>query len=194
MKRKQSNSNFITYEHFAKTYLLMARISLLAIDGSIDKKKLNPDDNWRLESGLILIPIIYCIRHSIELFLKSIDIGNTISYLKTHDNKELSKVLLSIKAPLADFKKIKKIINKYTSYCFSKELIENVSKKQSIKTFDSMNELFRYPDNDINLAICGKNLHLLKSSEVLQDIEDIKLIFGRYSSIRQLTKKTPNVK
>ena len=83
-----SDSSYINYEHFAKTYLLSAKILLEAKESSVER---NATEKMRIDSGLIYIPIIYLIRHSIELILKSVDVGNSKSYLKTHDLENLHK-------------------------------------------------------------------------------------------------------
>ena len=85
-----SDSSYINYEHFAKTYLLSAKILLEAKESSVER---NATEKMRIDSGLIYIPIIYLIRHSIELILKSVDVGNSKSYLKTHDLENLHKEL-----------------------------------------------------------------------------------------------------
>lgn len=188
MNKTQSNRSFINYEHFAKTYLLMAKVGMLARDGAIDKVRLDADDEWRLEEGLVMIPVTYCIRHSIELFLKSIDIGINNKYLLTHDLTELSKALSLIRIPPDSLHKINNLIEKYSSYNFSEELIENFSENQSKKNFDLMNEIFRFPEKKVDtMTVRGENLRLLKTAEGLQDIADIKSIFDQISTIRQLT-------
>ncbi|GEM_PF-2659238 len=186
MKTIKSNVGPISFEHFAKTYLLMAKIAL-SYTGE-GKDNISTDDKFRLNSGLIFIPVIFCIRHSVEVFLKSVAIRVDDKYYKTHDLKELEKILSRIKIPAEDVRKGIKIVDKYTHYKFPKKIVQFLSEENNIKFYDKRNEVFRFPENDIRLEIMGENLKNLKASDFQEDIENINSIFSKYSFWSQIEK------
>lgn len=183
--RKSSEESFITYEHFAKTYLFIAKNVLLEKENNNRKKELSIDDNFRIDSGLVVIPAIYCVRHSIELFLKSIDVGRTSTYLQTHDTRELVKILDTVEGLSVSVKnEVIRLAAKYFDYRFSVKLTDNLKNGAS----DLNNEVFRFPENNAEIAIIGTNLPAFNVIEILQDIKDLGLVFGAASGAWQLSE------
>jgi len=174
-----SDSSYINYEHFAKTYLLSAKILLEAKESSVER---NATEKMRIDSGLIYIPIIYLIRHSIELILKSVDVGNSKSYLKTHDlenlHKELDNLGIEINTPLKEY--LVKIIDKYMSYKFGVDLLNVI---------DFKNDVFRFPDNSTKVKIKGENLSKLDSKEMLREVTSLNSLCVQLSAIWQIQRQ-----
>ncbi len=178
--RVKSKETFITYEHFAKTYLLAAKL-LLEVKKSDVKRHGN--EQQRIDSGLIYIPIIYLIRHSIELILKSVDIGNSKSYLQSHDlvdlQNELDNFDIEISSPLKTH--LLEVINKYMTYGLNTDLFRNV---------DIQNDVFRFPDNSTKTKIKGQNLALIDAEDLLQDVMFLSsacvTLFARWQIQKQM--------
>lgn len=156
----RSRETFITYEHFAKTYLLAAKLLLEAKKSDIRR---NAGEQQRIDNGLIYIPIIYLIRHSIELILKSVDIGNSKSYLRSHDladlQNELDNLGIEMGSPLKTL--LLEVIDKYMTYGFNTDLFGTV---------DIQNDVFRFPDNSTLTSIKGENLAQIDVEDLLQDV------------------------
>jgi hypothetical protein len=171
-----SNSTFINYEHFAQTYLLSAKILL---EENVKNRKII-DEKWRIESGLIFITIIYLIRHSIELYLKSISVNQNNNFINIHNLIELKKNIGNdIKIDKKTQNDLQKITEKYTNYNFNLKIIN---------TTDDTNDVFRYPDNKVNTKIIGENLKKLSRKDFLNDINKIKRIFQKISLNNQNIK------
>jgi hypothetical protein len=182
MKKKVSQASFINYEHFAKTYLLIAKIVLLEKEKTLHKEKLSDDDHWRLQK-LIAIPSIYCVRHGVELFLKSIEVGTNKTYANTHDLDELRKVIGANCSSLIDIDSFTEVVKKYLNYDFVTPITTATE-----QNYDSMNEVFRFPENTNGIKIVGENLKDFKTEEISQDIEKLSYFFNVISTNWQLNK------
>ncbi len=171
MKKQSVESNFINWKHFARTYLLSAKISVLKkIEVENKVPTINKDAEWRFESGLIFIPIIYSIRHAIELFLKSLDVKSNQEIIKSHDTDILVGALEAIDInDTRKKKKVLKLVTKYAKYDFSPPVFDNSRN-------DLDNEFFRYPHIANKNKIIGENLKLIKSYEILKDIEILESV------------------
>lgn len=180
IKELKSEYSFITYEHFARVYLLMAKSALLAKSKSWDDESFNADDRLRFENGVIFIPIIYCIRHSIEIFLKSLYVGLTQKYPNTH-NLGLIVTLLDKKLPKPLDRTLVDLIQKYSEYSLDNiNIFSNENKKD-----DQSNEFFRFPDNIVGSKIKGEALVGINENNMLSDIKKLKILYTRASLIRQ---------
>ncbi len=183
MRKKQTNVNFITAEHFAKTYLEAAAILLKQHRQDSEK----PGNDLSPTFGLLLIPILYCIRHSIELFLKRLDIGASRSYLLTHDIDKLRQQLesagfFSSSSSSHSDGTFLKVIKKYETYDFDPALVLGAE-------VDSDNEIFRFPeDKKGKMRIIGQNLPLTDLGVIDQDIRKLRQYFTQYSIHSQLEK------
>jgi hypothetical protein len=173
-------SNNINWKQFARTYLLSAKISILKrIElESGSSSRISEDIKYRLESGLILIPVIYSIRHALELLLKSIGVKLNSEIIKSHDITTLVQELSVIGKIDEDKKdKLLKLIIKYTKYNFNIELFKN-------SEIDLNNEFFRFPHIVNTNKIMGENLKHIQSSDILNDIETLEAVIDIDGHIR----------
>ena len=198
LKDQTCKEAFVWFE-YAIGYLMAADSIAKQI-----KNKLNKDGEIIKIIEYMYIPLIFNLRHSLELILKSLIISTNISPKLTHN---ISKLFEIVQERTKDFdlkqineiskifdvepkvieeylkisiRKIRDITSKY--YCY-----EFLSKsKKNIK--DEMNMLFRYPviiENGIHIGINDLKTHI-KIDEIIEEIEFLRdqififvLFFGR---------------
>jgi len=173
---------------FAKSYLEISRVACQYIlDGEKEEQK-------RFRMFYLLVPIIYNIKHSIEVLLKSLrkafieklthDFkGHNIKQIFDIFTRETNSKITKIKQYLKknDIRKddllflenfdnnidmLKKTIDKYFHCNFIKNEVKN-----SFIIEDSNNTAFKYPDNDILVKL---DYIKIINSTTTDDVEDFK--------------------
>jgi hypothetical protein len=89
MTKIKSKAWFINWVKYCQAYLELARIGLLELN---DAHHI-PKDAFREGSiytdKILLIPIIWCLKHAIELLFKALNIRITQEFSLVHDNAQL---------------------------------------------------------------------------------------------------------
>lgn len=178
VKNKQSKLQKWDWQFVAKSYLALAYIGVEEIKNKKYCKE--PNFLYRVspqiyDAKLLLIPIIWNIKHAIEIVLKAGSVTFQKKYLKTHDLNELKKELsktLNIKYDDTEFDELAKIVDKYYQL-----KIFNGKLFNSIKFYDTQNDILRYPegskaDVEIDFYAFGK----ITEEELDELSKDIDLI------------------
>lgn len=177
---KKSRQTHYEWLFHALSYLGLAKIGCeeLIYQKYKDKNSLTENyllyDNEESNSKLLLIPISFNIRHSLELFIKGMGVNIDRNYLHTHYLNDLFEDLELRVKELFKSKKHDKVFQEI-------ENLKLIAGKYS-RLEDYKNELFRYPNDKI------KDFNTTKAKEILNDIKKIyKLFFlikGRVNSTR----------
>lgn len=201
---KYSHSSKMDWEWFSYSmyYLEASKHLAIQLKSHIIKNSPNKKD---IKS--MLVPIVYNLRHGIELLLKYLSFGISPTLHKTHDISELfkpiNKALIAIdqaelhriaasfdmqEKDVKDFfeeinHNIEQIVHKYHSYLF---LTDGKTKIE-----DKKNELFRYPTIFTNSYKLDLNelSNKISADEILEDIEEL---LSFLLSITYLFGKTSN--
>jgi hypothetical protein len=175
MKKKKSNAWFLNWHIYCLAYLQMAQIGLLELKEQIYRNKFNQfnqDDIY--EDKIILIPIIWSLRHAIELLLKSIDARITKEFLQTHNATELHK---EIKAALSSLgiknskyaSDLSALSNKYLELKFWGNSLVSSSVIR-----DEHNDVFRYPESSVGFILSLENLQAASDKNLLELSDDLE--------------------
>ncbi len=180
MKKQQTNLSKYNWIFFAKSYLALACIGIEEIK---EKKYCNqPTFLWRVstqvyDAKLLLIPIIWNIKHAIELVLKAHSVTFQKGYLKTHNLSDLKDGLvntLGIKDQSKDekFDELVSIVDKYYKLeVFDGKLLNHQT------TFDIKNDILRYPEeNKANFKLNLKAFGKVIDKELIELQKDVGLI------------------
>lgn len=192
MKNKQTNSSVIGWIFFAKSYLALAYIGIEEIRNKKYCKK--PSYLWRVseqvyDEKLLLIPIIWNIKHAIELVLKAHNVTFQKGYSKIHKlcnlKDELAVTLcINKEGEDAKFDELVRVVDKYYRLeVFDGKLVN----KKTI--FDTDNDILRYPDgNKANIKLDIKLFTKISDEELTELQNDIELINRRLNicHIRQI--------
>jgi hypothetical protein len=180
---KKIDKNF-DYIYFSRAYLI------IAYSGIENREKNTLAENEELiyeishENNYIIAPILYNIKHAIELFIKAISKIFELND-KDFENKHDLKILFSkIKIKLnknhniqSSIEELEKLIIKYHQNKFiDKKLKNNFSME------DEKNDVFRYPDNkakiDLNFEkIFSQFKEKDFSEEIKNDIQQFYKLF-----------------
>ena len=90
-KISSSSAHFLLWYEYCKAYLLSARIGFRELS---EQKYRNGftlfDQDYIYEEKILLVPIIWSIKHAIELLLKEVDVRITNNFFRlTHNSDEL---------------------------------------------------------------------------------------------------------
>lgn len=183
MKKQQANFSKFDWSFLAKSYLALAYIGIEEIRERKYCKQ--PSYLWRVSSQiydakLLLIPIIWNIKHAIELVLKTHSITFQKGYFKTHNLSDLKDGLaktLSIQNQSKDkkFDELVRIVDKYYKLkVFNEKLLNHQT------AFDIDNDILRYPEgNKANFKLNFKVFHKIKDEELIELHKDVDLINRR---------------
>lgn len=185
-----SKNNENNWLYFSQSYLQIAKISCCELINSKHNKQNENKGFWTYHIEDLIIPIIYNIKHGIEVFIK------TISFIidKQHDNghdiyglfkklkKKIQKLDLkpcSINGDIItqkmiddfpnDIEKIEKIIK----YFYEVEFLKNKI-KGNLSVYDTQNDIFRYPENKATAQI-KINWEEVLSSFDINEVKKIKM-------------------
>lgn len=180
MNKQQSNLSKFDWQFISKSYLALAYIGI----EEIRERKYCKQSSylWRVstqvyDAKLLLIPIIWNIKHAIELVLKTHSITFQKGYLKTHNLSDLKDGLtniLGIKDQSRDerFDELVSIVDKYYRLeIFNGKLLNGQT------TFDIDNDIFRYPEgNKSNFKLNNKLLGKITDEELVELQKEVDLI------------------
>ena len=187
-KNKELNANFSYHRWIWYTYgyLSLARVGIekLEEENKTPGTVTSFENYFSYRKKYLLIPIIYNIKHAIEIILKALKIQVDKKYIKSHDIVDLNEALkrsikkLGLTVKQTEFNKFASIVRKYYKLEFfnkNKKIINTVS------VFDSQNDIFRFPENSANFILDTENLKNISeenTKELLDDIMKLKSLLG----------------
>jgi len=187
MSIRKTKTWFINWFKYFEAYLELSRIGLL----QLDQQKYSPENLFKkdaiYEDQLLLIPIIWSFKHSIELLFKSLHIRITQEFSSVHDNKQLQNELQNVfsKLKIKDLKLLNELIalsDKYFKLKFWDSFMVSSS-----NIHDNVNDIFRYPESSLNFSLNIEGLHEVTEEnklELKKDIERLnKLSLKLYSEV-----------
>lgn len=184
--KKDNELQKIEWFSFADSYLSVAELICKEIISPKHKENFCNEEKDALSKQNIVtyyIPIVYNLRHSIELFIKGIIFSLDMSVQKEHSIEDLFTILnnqndnINPLFKMEEYAKLSEMVKKY------KNFIEWKEKKSDI--VDSENQLNRYPDNkkiDYFNMVYGIND---KAIGLICEIrEDIRILSTVYFNIK----------
>ncbi len=178
----KSNLSKVEWQFIAESYLALAYSGIEKLKNYIhlsipEKEECNKKERgWyrAYAAQLLLITIVWNIKHALEIVLKTHSVNFQGTYLKTHNLNDLKKELAKIFKIDKDNqdKKIDefvKLVDKYYKMEMFDCKLSNV--------FDPDNDFLRYPEGSkmgvqLDLYLFGK----ITEKEIDQLVEDIKLV------------------
>lgn len=177
--RIKTKTWFLNWFKYFETYLEIARIGLF----QLDEQKYSPETIFKKDTiygdQILLIPIIWSFKHSIELLFKALQIRITQEFALVHDNTqlhdEIKKTFSNLK--IADSKLLEEFIiisDKYFKLKFWQSFVIINS-----DICDDMNDMFRYPENRMSFSLNIEELHKVTKEnkvELKNDMEKLNKI------------------
>lgn len=136
-----------------------------------------------------LLPIIYCIKHGLELYLKGLNVELDYSFLKVHNQKELcNKIYRLLSFSEENISENKKVLSDFISIVWSYHT-NLIGGQRIFESTDEMNEKFRYLQKE---SYGYSKLRHVNIDQVKKDIKNIK-IYGSLLNIKvQVNKEQLN--
>lgn len=199
-----SSAHFLSWYTYCKAYLLAACIGLRELRAQKYRNGFTLfDQDYIYEEKVLLIPIIWSIKHAIELLLKEVDVRVTNKFLSKHDPRqlrtELENALLSLGAKRFEFAdKLSAISEKYLRLKFWGGSIT------PINIVDEQNDIFRYPEGGVfyypksNVRFTFPIPRLRRASrDELQELEDdleqlerlLKALYGQVTDLKIISER-----
>ena len=190
-KNNELDSNFSYHRWiwYVYGYLSLARMGVEKL-----KKENRPpatitslENYFSYRKKYLLIPIIYNIKHAIEIIYKALKVQVDVKYIRSHNIIDLSKAVkesieklgLTIKSTELDELAI--IAEKYFKLkIFNKKVINATS------IFDSQNDIFRFPNDILN----SEKLNEVSKKEINEFLIDIKKLNQLLCAIKESIQKT----
>ena len=181
-KEKKSNLTKINWQFVAESYLTLACLGIEKLKNYIHlsilkKGKWNNGERGRrqvYEAQLLLIPIVWNIKHALELTLKAHNVNFQGTYLKIHDLNDLKGELVNIFKIDEDnqdkkFGEFVKLVDRY----YEMKMFD----RKLLNVYDFANDFLKYPEGSdagtqLDLYAFGK----ITEKEIDYLVEDIKLI------------------
>jgi hypothetical protein len=195
-KKIKAKTWFLNWFKYFEAYLELARIGLL----QLDEQKYPPETLFKKDAmygdQILLIPIIWSFKHSIELLLKSFHIRITQEFSSIHDNMQLHNEIKTafINLGITDPKLLEELIILSEKYFKLKFWSSFVISNSDI--YDDMNDIFRYPESRVNFSLNIEELHKVtieNKLELKKDFERLnKLSLKLYSEITTAKVKRSN--
>lgn len=213
MSKKNKINNKSDWAIFALGYLNLSKLACLEIINNKYNGLSDDLDDFSVAS--IYIPILFNIKHGIEILLKNF----SINFLKKENidqsdySHDIEEIFLNFKSKIGkkrlkeinDFYKtefpddkddfeltlvrLKEIVNKYQNLDFFKE---KIGKDYIIRDFD--NTVFKYPTNNLSIQLNYKNISERFSKEdikkILIDIYKLQSIFYGLNVMDILERKS----
>jgi len=174
-KDEKSNLPKTDWQFVAESYLALAYTGIEKLKNYTDLSISEEENGWyrAYNAKLLLIPIVWNIKHALELVLKTHIINFQGTYLKTHNLEDLKKELVAIfkigeNNQDRKFDEFAKLIDRYYKMKMFDCKLFNI--------FDPDNDL-RYPEGskkEVQLNLCA--FEEITEEEINQLIKDIKLI------------------
>jgi hypothetical protein len=163
---KISKNDKCKWQNFYHSYLFAAEVLSHHIANSANKNKLKQTTNESWKNEIMIIPLLFLLRHVLELSLKSVLIVYTGEFENTHN---LIKLL----------KKVKECFNfKYDSNLKKVNEIEFIVKEFAKTKYGSKERIFTNDDIGINLRYFQTSKHTkysyLKTINHVQILRSVK--------------------
>lgn len=172
------------------SYLKIAEVGLEELR-SKKYVKAGFDRMFFYDQKLLLIPIIWNLKHSIEIAVKALGINIDKQYLQSHDlDKLIADLLQTIKRLNIKNDLSQKTIQRFAEIIYKYYKCEFWDKK-FIKTGnieDVQNDLFRYPENTASFQIDLQILQNIpfndelgysrETEELFEDMKELRILFG----------------
>lgn len=171
---KKINCSYHRWIWFAYSYLALTEIGLEKLKEGIN----NPNnirsikDYFAFRKKYLFIPIIYNLKHALEIILKGLNIQANNEYIQTHDaiiNKKALQLIISKFSDKEKLKNLDKIVDKYYRIEFF-----NKNLSQKIKISDVHNDIFRFPENSARFFLDSECFGVFEKSEVNKFIDELK--------------------
>lgn len=186
MKKSKNKVWFLNWYKYCKAYLHLARIGLLELREQQYRDRFslfNQSDIY--EDKIVLIPIIWSLKHATELLLKAVDVRVTQEFLASHDISELQDEIRAALSSIGvtDTKvsdDLSAISEKYLGLKFWEGRLLS---KSAVR--DEQNDVFRYPESRVGFVLDIENIHKVSSKELLEledDLEELERILHRLHS------------
>ena len=185
IQKQDSRLSGNEWEFVAKSYLALAYIGVQEIKSrkyfDEDGMHILKRSQWQVyDAQLLLIPILWNLKHAIELVLKAQGVIFQSDYLETHNAESLVNRLkesLDIQGRDDKFHELAEIANKYLQLkFFNKKLLE------ASRVMDVQNDIFRYPEGSKAVFHLDLNVFQKITEEDIAELEaDIELLHRRLS-------------
>ncbi|MDO8560088.1 MAG: hypothetical protein Q7S23_03595 [bacterium] len=180
---------------FSQSFLLNAKLGCQELEDKRDNKHRKitrfdpPEFNLTYQPRDLYVPIIFNIKHGLEIFIKTLVIFQTGSYRPGHDLKKLFDQLKLVFpqniTPLADrsgdiieqadIDAVPNMLDELEGLVYKYYQCEFVSvENKKINVNDKENNVFRYPKNKAGMVV---NLESVDEKSIKQVHEDIDKIY-----------------
>jgi len=200
---KKINNSFSKYDWpvaFAQSYLLIAKLACQELLSKSEVKHYKIK-NAKYGTSDLYVPIVFNIKHGIEVFSKSLSIFIDETYdEKTHDIKKLfvdvKPRILKILKPTSrpyydnlsreDVKKTKEALNKIETLINDFYHLDFLKSKigKNYKFSDVQNDFFRYPENKTGIQIEWEPvLNQLSENDAKQILSKIENLYENFNQV-----------
>ncbi|WP_339632761.1 hypothetical protein [uncultured Sneathiella sp.] len=213
---KKINNNYSKYDWpvaFAQSYLLIAKLACQELLSDSEDKRHKAEDIFVYGVPDLYVPIVFNIKHGIEVFIKSLSIFIDETYdERTHDIKKLFqdvkprilKGLHPTDRPYYDnltqdgvneiknaLSQIETLINEFYHLDFLKSKIN-----QNYTFSDIQNDFFRYPENktgiQINWEPVLRDLSKEDVEQILSKVNELYENFNKVSAALSILSRSTN--
>ena len=173
-KKVKAKTWFLNWFKYFEAYLELARIGLL----QLDEQKYPPENLFKKDAmygdQILLIPIIWSFKHSIELLFKAFHIRINQEFSSVHDNTQLHNEIKNTFTNLGitDQKLLEELIilsDKYFKLQFWSSFVISNS-----DIHDDSNDIFRYPESRVNFSLNIEELCKVTMENKLELKKDIE--------------------
>lgn len=192
MKSKKTNLSKYEWINFTNAYLALARIGIEELCGRKYINKKHPFENIAIyENKVLLIPIIWNLKHAMEIIIKSLGIAIDKEYFNTHNTDDLMADLKQRIQALKIFKQNKSdelvgLVYKYYKCEFWDKRIISDS-----VIFDIQNDIFRYPDNSATFILDASIFKSTSEKEIEELHSDVDIMYRLFHILHsQISQKT----
>jgi len=174
-KKVKTKTWFINWYKYCQAYLQLARIGLLELKNETYRENFDMfQQNNIYTDKILLVPIIWSLKHAIELLLKALTSRITKEFSATHENPELhdeiKRAFSSLK--INDPELLEELISLSDKY-YKLKFWNSFSKSNS-DISDDLNDIFRYPESKVNFSLGIEKLHEITEENQLELENDIK--------------------
>lgn len=177
----------VGYTLFARAYLILSyrgseEVFKKIKEGRFDNPFGEMVPDWVYEFNFLLAPVIFNLKHAIEIFLKGIARLTEGDFEEKHDLNLLFKDIerktkkYNIEGEL---QAVKELIEKYYENRFMEDKIEG-----SFTMEDRLNDVFRYPDNKAKFRLYFSFIFPKFKEKDLEELQkDIKRLYALFYKI-----------
>lgn len=167
----------VQFLNMANSYLDLADIGLKSF---INTKK-------SLRKPVLLIPIIYSVKHGVELYLKALGVQINMGFWKTHNKETLyNDIERQIEYLVAYKEEMKERFRKFANIVFDYHFNKIGGQQFFDGEEDCQNDFFRFPQNK---SQCFINLKDVDIGNLRKDIQSIRKLGEMLDFYIQLNKR-----